>query len=350
MRNMIEINKAAFTQLIEQFVQLNRKEVVEAKRYISTKEIEKEWIKSAKIVDLLHITPSLRIVQLQFQHKIYFAIIGTQLETSFLDVSVIKKIDINAGIITLFISEGLLKLDKKSNNLEFYNSILFQHQEDGYSGHDYQDLISFLEYIQLFEVPEYSIVKSDWTSRIACYIFSKDSSQLILDFDKNVTEFVSELSLMGSDSISHKILLSCLFSNTYKHSFLELYRLVERLFPINYLKEFHNVTNTKLKFLDFVSQLENITKWRPREDDAIENIFTNSKPTTRHYFETFHNSSDSLQSQKDYTFFYSLRNSIVHFRANHSELELTRDQWNLLLKATLYLIDDQYRIHNEILK
>lgn len=350
MRNMIEVNKAAFSLLIRQFLQLNKKEVEEGKRYIATEEEDKEWLKSANIVDLINITPNLRLAQIQFKDNIYFASIGAQLETSLFDVSVINEIELNAGITSLLISENILRIDKKSNNLEFYDSILFQHQEEGYKGHNYKDLIDFLEDIHLFEVPEYSIVKTNWTSRIACYIYSKNSSQIILDFDKDVTELISEISLVGSDNISYKMLLNCLFSNTYKHAFLELYRLVERLFPISYLKEFHNITDTNLKFLDFVSQLEIITKWRPREDEALEKLFINSKPSTRNYFQTFHNSSNYLKGQNDFTFFYSLRNSIVHFRANHLELELTSEQWNLLLTATLFLIDEQYSTNNEMLE
>ncbi len=308
MRNMIDVNKKAFSLLIEQFLQLNRKDVEEGKRYISTNDEEKEWIKSAKINNFVNITPTLRIIQIQFEGKLYFAAIGSQLDTTSLDVSVLKELELNAGVISLLLSEGLIKLDKKSNNLEFYDNILFQHQENGYEGHDYTDLIAYLENIHLFEVPEYSIVKSGWTSRVACYIYSKNASQLILDFDENVTELISELSLVGSDNIYYKIILSCLFSNTYNHAFLELYRLIERLFPISYLREFHNVTESKLKFLDFVTKLENITKWHPREDEAIEKIFINSKATTRNYFKAFHDSSTVLQNQKDYTFFYSLRN------------------------------------------
>ena len=350
MRNMIEVNKRAFSLLIEQFLQLNQKDVEEGRRYIYTNDEEKEWIKSAKIHETVYVTPNLRIIQIHFEGKLFFASIGSQLDTTSLDVSVIKELELNAGVISLLLSEGLIKLDKKLNNLEFYDNILFQHQEKDYEGHKYADLLVYLEDIHLFEIPEYSIVKSNWTSRIACYIYSKNPSQLILNFDNDVTELISELSLVGSDNISYKIVLSCLFSNTYKHAFLELYRLIERLFPISYLKEFHDVTESRLKFLDFVTELENITKWRPREDEAIEKIFINSKPTTRNYFKKFHDSSTSLQSQNDYTFFYSLRNSIVHFRANHLELELTNEQWNLLLNATLFLIDEQYSANNEMLR
>lgn len=239
---MISVNKKAFSLIIEQFIQQNKNNVEEGVRYIATNEEEKEWIKSAEINDFVYITPTIRIIQLQFKGKLYFAAVGSQLDTTTIDISVLNEIDLNAGVISILLSEGLIMLDKKSNNLEFYDKILFQHQENGYKGHNFADLIAYLEVIYLFEVPEYSIVNSDWTSRISCYIYSKNPSQLILDFDDKVTEFISELSLVGSDNISYKILLSCLFSNSYKHAFLELYRLVERLFPISYLKEFHHIS------------------------------------------------------------------------------------------------------------
>lgn len=350
MRNMIEVNKEAFSLLIEQFVQRESRPVEIGKRYIQSTDSEKEWIKTASNFDSLYITPDVRLVQFEFEEAKYFGVIGAILYADEFDDSILREIDLNAGIITLLISLGYLKLDKKANFLEFYNSILFQHKDKNYKGHEYEDLLPFLEQIYLFNSPEFSVVKTSSISRIACYIFAKNPSQLILDFDNHVTNFISELSLVGSDNISYKILLGCLFSTTYKHSFLELYRLIERLFPINYLKEFHVKADSKLSFLDFSSELENITSWRPKEDDAIEKIFENAKTTTRKYFEDFHLSSAELKGFKDSKYFYQLRNSIVHFRANHLELELTREQWNLLFIATLYLLDEQYSLHDDILK
>lgn len=350
MSNMIEVNKKAFILLIEQFHQRNDLDVEDAKRYFSTNYEEKEWIKTAKITDKVFVTPNLRVIQVLYKSKIYFAAIGANLDTNSIDNTVIVEIEANAGIISLLVSEGLLRLDNKSDYLDFYNSILFQHQDIGYIGHSYKDLLQFLEEIYIFEVPEFSVVKSDWISRIACYIYSNNSTQLILDFNQNVTVLISELSLVGSDSINYKIMLSCLFSNSYKHAFLELYRLVERLFSISYLKEFHSVTKTRMKFLDFVTQLENITNWRPRENEAIEKIFSSSKQATRNYFQNFQATFNSQPSQNDFTLFYNLRNSIVHFRANHLEHELNTNQWNLLLYATLFLIDEHYSVNDDILK
>lgn len=347
---MIEVNKAAFSNLTEQLIQMKPLVVETAKRYIATNDNEKLWIKNAEILDILHVTPNVRLVEIELEDVKYFAVIGATLDSSSFDNSVMEEIELNAGFLTLLVSLGSLKLDKKANHLEFYNDILFQHKDINYKGHDFNDLLPFLEQVHLFSAPQYSAIRQNKISRMACYVFAKNSTQLVLDFDENVTDIISELAIVGSENISYKIMLGCLFSTTYKHAFLELYRIIERLFPINYLKEFHSISGTNLTFLKFTSELEKITSWKPKEDEAIEKIFESTKPTTKKYFEDFHNSSAELQSLKDSKFFYNLRNSIVHFRANHLDLHLTTKQWNLLLTATLFLLDEQYSLHDEILK
>lgn len=349
MRNMIEVNHKAFYNLIEQFTQRQALSVEEGRRYISTNDQEKEWIKITDITDILYVTPSLRLVQIQFKGNIYCAVIGSDLDTSLFDNSIIEETSLNAGVYTLLISLNYVKLDKKVNYLEFYDSILFQHKDKSYKGHDYNDLVPFLEQVYFFVIPDFSIIKIHKLSRTACYIFTKNPLQLVLEFSENVLDTISELSLVGSDNISYKLLLGCLFSTTYKHAFLELYRLIERLFPINYLKDFYKKSGSKLTFLEFSAELENTTNWRPKEDDAIEKIFDSARLNTRTHFEAFHNSSTALQGFNNSKYFYSLRNSIVHFRANHLEQELNNTQWNLLLLATVIMLDEQYSQYSIIL-
>ncbi len=242
------------------------------------------------------------------------------------------------------------KIHKRSNHLEFYDKILFQHKDPAYKGHDYEELLPFVDPCIILKLTDNFLIKHNILSRIACYIFSLNSSELILDFDSDVTEFISELSLVGSDSIFYKLILNCLFSTSYNHAFLELYRLVERLFPITYLQEFHTKSNSQLSFLEFTSELEKVTSWRPKEEEAVEKIFDSSKQLTTQYFQDFHDTSPEFKDQNHFNFFYQLRNSIVHFRASHSEISLEPKQWNLLFLATLVLIDEHYSIYNNILQ
>ena len=347
---MIDVNKNAFENLITQFVAENSEIIPEAIRYFKSNESEKEWIKKSNVVDVLYLTPFQRIIQIEYLQNEYFAVIGSYINTSSIDPAVSIEEEINGGIAALLISLNHLRLYKKSNLLEFYNNILFQHLDNNYKGHNFKDLIPYIDTNQLFKIPDYSIISDNKIGRFACYIYSNSPAELVLDFDKIFLNTISEISLVGSEIISYKIILSCLFSTSYKHAFLELYRLLERLFPINYLKDFHLKSGTKLSFLEFSAELENTISWRPKEEDAIEIIFNNTQASTKTIFTDFLDSSPNLHGQKDSKYFYSLRNSIVHFRANHVDHELSNVQWNKLLIATIHLIDEQYSLHNSILK
>jgi hypothetical protein len=346
---MIEVNKLAFSNLINQLTATTTLQVADGKRFIETKGIEKDWLKSAEIKDTLLITPDIRLILILFQEESYIAVIGGIIDNSNLDSVIIQEVDTNAGIITLLLSDAHLKLKKRASYLEFYDKILFQHLDQEYIGNDYSEILEYLEPIQLYHLPENSIIRTHILNRTASYVFSKNPNELVLDFSEDVADLISDLSIMGSDNISYKSILNCLFSNTYRHAFLELYRLVERLFPISYLKEFHQRSYSTLSFLDFVAELENVTSWRPKEDEAVYKIFNETKQSTIVHFDNFIKSSAELTGRDIPKLFYGLRNSIVHFRANHSEYDLNSEQWNLLLMATIYLLDEQYSINSKTL-
>ncbi|OCA75440.1 hypothetical protein [Chryseobacterium arthrosphaerae] len=346
---MINVNINAFSNLIDDYLKYNDGSVKSGKRYIKSRDFEKDWIKEAQIRDILIITSDIRLIEIEFCSEFYIAIVGANITDNQIP-EILETFDINSGITTLLVSEKYLKLSKRANQLEFYDNILFQHLDPSYNGHDFEDILQFLEPVQIFKLSKFSILKTNSVDRIACYIFSKSTNELILEFNQDVLDLISELSLMGSDSINYRLIINCIFSTTYKHSFLELYRLIERIFPVSYLKELHLKSRTTLDFLDFVSEFETSLKWKPKEDMAIDRIFEESKVTTLQYFQNFKTSLPDDQNHNHATFFYKLRNSIVHFRANHEEIFLTSEQWNLLLLATLYLIDEHYSLYNNILQ
>lgn len=346
---MIQVNTRAFQNLNNQLNEEANLSVTLGKTYFKTSLQEQSWLKETELIDTLQILPNLKAVFLLFDGNKFLCCIGTKFTSSGFDESVLDDFDLNAGIITLLIAEEILKINRNANFLEFYNDIMFQHKDIAYKGHDYQELMPFLEPIQLYILPQNSVLINENINRVFVYIFSNNPKSLILQFETNVTNTVSDLALIGSNKISYSLLISSLLSTNYKHAFLELYRLVERLFPINYLKEFHLVVNTKLSFLQFAAELENITSWRPKEDEALNKIFLSTKGSTLRYFRDFLNSSVALSTQNDSTCFYKLRNSIVHFRASHQEFDLNDHQWNLILLATLYLVDEHYTINSTYL-
>lgn len=349
MREMIQANKDAFSNLISQYETISSISISQAKRYIATSTEEKEWLKQLKMCDEQKILPSFSAFLMEFKNEKYFVTIGFEIDYLKVESSIIDRIELNAGILTVLLSENKINLSQNVNYLEFYDEIMFQHEDLSYKGHDFLDILRFLQPVQVFKIPVGSVLLKSNLDRIMCYVYANDNHNLILDFEPAFLQTISELALIGSDNISYGLILNSLLSSNYKHAFLELYRLVERLFPISYLKELHKKVNTELTFLEFSSELENVTKWKPKEEDAVEKIFDETKPTTKSYFSDLLNTSSKLSSYSDFNYFYKLRNSIVHFRANHEEFDLTVHQWNLLLIATLLLIDEHYSMNSKIL-
>mgnify|MGYP003575158477 CR=1 FL=1 len=349
MRTMIQANVDAFDNLKDQLLNFSGITSQTGRRYIATDSSEKEWLTETEILDDLDILPNVKGIVLQFRNLKFICLIGFKIVNHTCEPSVLEEYSFNAGLMTLFIAEKHLKINSTINFLEFSDNIMSQHLDKDYKGHNYEDFTNYLEPVQLFLINENLLIRDENTHRIITYLYANSSENLILKFKSPVLEIISEISLVGSKSISYGLILSSLLSTNYKHSFLELYRLVERLFPLNYLKVFYEKSMTQLSFLDFCTELENTTSWRPREDEAIQKIFSSFKLSTTDAFNNFFISVNS-EDQTSYKYFYKLRNSIVHFRANHEEFDLEENQWNLLILATLTLIDEQYSFYDDILK
>lgn len=348
MRNMRTANENAFGFLVEQLTSISSLTVKIGVRYIQTNEEEKKWLQELKITSIFQPLPDIKCVEITFQDNLYLALINANTSDSDLDIEIIEEEYLNAGVLTVLISEKLINFDSKVELLGFYNEIMFQHEDPFYEGHDFNDLLKYLQPINFYSFPKNSVLNKQELKRVLCYIYSRNTNRLINKFNTNVLNTYSELALMGSNNLSFGLVLSSLLSTSFKHTFLELYRLVERIFPLGYLKEFHQLTKSELSFIEFSSNLENITSWRPKEDEALSKIFDSTENSTKSYFDSFFDSLDNSQVSH-YKYFYKLRNSIVHFRTSHNNIELTENQWNKLIHATLFLVDEHYSKNHNIL-
>jgi len=350
MRNMKDANSSAFEFLIDQLTENSKFTVKKGTRYIKTEDFEKKWLKELKIPSVFQPLPDVKGIEIEFEEKKFLVLINANASNRSLDKDVISEESLNAGILTVLLSEKLVELDTKIEFLDFFNEIMFQHLDPDYDGHDFNDLVRYVQPINFYSLPENSVLNSQGLKRILSYLYAQNPDRLINKFDKNVLSTYAELSLIGSNNISFELVLSSLLSTSFKHTFLELYRLVERIFPVSYLKEFHEVSKSNLSFIEFSSNLENITSWRPKEDEALNKIFESTEASTKLYFDSFFNSLSEFQAQQQYKFFYKLRNSIVHFRTTHDSIDLTDSQWNKLIHATLYLLDEHYSKYHKILE
>lgn len=340
MRSMIKANTLAFNYLISD---LNVKfQITEqkAKRYIKTNFLEKNILKNTKILDTKTIHPNLSAILVEYQTRKFIVIVGLKIEEDQIDTSHFSVHPSNAGLLTILLAEKLLSLAHHINGLQFQDVIMSQHKEDIYRGHDQNDILPFLQPFTLVEIKSDSILFIDETLRILTNITTGVQNMLVLNFEKDTLNLVNQLTLVTTYKIPYRLILNSLISANFSHSFLEIYRLIERMYPLNYIKEFYQRSSSQLNFQQFAKELESSIGWRPKEDEALKKIFDNSSVSSKALIKSVAQKKGYRSNYSNYI--YKIRNSIVHFRMKHEEVKLTDEEWNDIIYGLLKIIDENY--------
>ncbi|TGY95419.1 hypothetical protein E5329_14725 [Petralouisia muris] len=153
-------------------------------------------------------------------------------------------------------------------------------------------------------------------------------------------DLFEDIIFSGNDKIPYHNIVMSMLDNQWNHSFLETYRCIERLFPIIRLEAFYNVLGTELTLLQVSKEIEEKISWRPNEEAAIEQIFKDIDTTAIEHVKNSYKQVKGMGVAKWY--YKEIRNSIAHYRAVHSPLNLKEKEWNILLQFNLRVIEQLY--------
>ncbi len=152
------------------------------------------------------------------------------------------------------------------------------------------------------------------------------------------------------------IIYRSMFSRSWNYSFLELYRCIEFLYPIPYLKRFSDRLGDSTLFTKMYIEAENQLDWKPKEMNTLEKLireYGESNTEILEFKKCFEKvekvefAKDSKNSNIVASRIYKLRNSIAHFRLNLSYPISEDNDFDHLIRCMLDLIRvlyDKYRI------
>lgn len=339
-RNMIEANKSAFQTIQHSLKERHDEEIGDGIRYISTNSEDKLWLKLAYFEDYGRFGPSIGAFKLFHQDETYLGFYGFKIDDKGLDNQLLSRVPINAGILTIILSESHIQV---ANNIDPANAVellTVAHKDPAYKGYDFEDIHSIIEPIDLFSIPSQSRLNSLDIYRILIYVVCNDKSRISLPFTKRTISKFEKLAIEGAECISYENIYYALSSVNFRHCFLEIYRNIERLYPVCYISDFHDDLKIELSFLLFSSKLEKFTSWKPREESAIEKLFSLNPQDISEAFQELLKSL-KLESTKDHQFLYKLRNSIVHFRLSQESFVINELIWDELI----FLLLEMNRYH-----
>lgn len=346
---MSDANSAAFKKVFDYYTKITGKTLTKVKEgkgryhYLSTNETEKAWLKGTKLNPEVELSPRLVGVPFSFDHKNYIVFWGPKIDFSNGDIDILIPVNLNAGLLTALLAETSLTILDDFEYIEFEEKITSQHLAVEYDGYDFNDWLEFLPHVNVFEIPTTSILFQREAYRIACYILLVDNKQISLPFTSDTISVFLKLVLEEEGQLSFENIFNCLSSVNWRHSYLELYRCIERLYPIKALKQLHGDLSLTVNLLELAEKIEASTGWRPKEEVAIKSLLDDSPEKILTLYKEYLGKTPENADTHAGQYIYILRNHIVHFRTDKTRFNLTPQLWDELIKLKAEIIMHFYK-------
>ncbi|PZV25524.1 MAG: hypothetical protein DCF12_14465 [Snowella sp.] len=186
----------------------------------------------------------------------------------------------------------------------------------------------------------------------------------MLRFDEKIVNLYIRLCVEEELGLSYDNLLYSFLSFSWKHSFLDIYRCIERLFFIPRTEVFYNaicskkINYSQISFIDFSKKLEESTGWKPNEQDSLEQLLEVIEDGNLELFNKLQKIANFPYQESDKNnkitkitakFIYTLRNNIVHFRPINEEKNYNDEEWNIIIEFCLEVVIDLYKKYKKYL-
>ncbi|XZN99977.1 MAG: hypothetical protein ACM65L_15675 [Microcoleus sp.] len=352
---MKDANKRIF-EVLDKFVQKSQVNVPvynQNIRCIKTKEEDKEWLKELKIIKEQPILPNFKTALFKFKNQKYFVAVGWQIQ-KVIDNTVIELVELNAGIVTALLFELKISLNQKASPYDIAE--IFYESEEEIIPYDFSVIANFYEPFSVYQIQEDSpfFEKDDQDLiRLSGFYALKNSQLIALNFYQETREQFEKIFFEGSTNIPYENLLLSLVSVSWKYSFLEIYRCIERLFSISFLESFHKSLSIPDSLRKFSYDLETIG-WKPKENEAINKLIDDSPEEASELLREIKKIIDGTEEGKCGDLIYKIRNSIVHFRLETPSItlhdKLDDKHWDMLIRASLYIVEHWYNHYHEHLR
>jgi len=358
-RNMKQANQAIFNILAD-FVEtskIDRPISLKNIRCIDTTPEEKKWLTKLNITNKQLIIPNFQTACFEFERKKYFVAFGWQNQE--ISEEVLPSVELNAGIVTALLSELKISVNQKASPYEIANEIFYESEEE-IIRYDFEVIAKFYEPFSVYQIQEDSpffekdaeglIRLSEGLIRLSGFYALKNSQLIALNFSPETRAKFEKIFFEGSTNIPYENLLLSLVSVSWKYSFLEIYKCIERLFSISFLEKFHKELSIPNSLIKFSSELESYIGWKPKEKEAINKLIDASPEEASKLLREIKKIIPGREKEKCGDLIYTIRNSIVHFRPATQPIELDDKHWDMLIRASLYIVEHWYNHYHEHLK
>lgn len=325
---------------------------------IKLDKLDQVLLKKAKLLSKKNLFSQYKSACFLHDNEYYFIYVGAEkinYDQDFKDEYFIRlnEEEITPGWTVLIISDLEVKIKSSVEALEIYNILSVSNSDsDYYDIEDCQKIRTYFEDWYIYKIKSESIlIPNPDISRVSLVYFLNYNSVNNLSFEEKTIHDFSILAYEGDPSLPFENILDSYMSFSWKYSFLDIYRCLEKLFIIPKTLKLYKDISVDLSFLEFITKFDLSIKWKPKEEEALASLFEVIEERFLTFSET-HNefnlvknsvSTDYSKSTNEATVIYFLRNHIVHFRS--TKIELKESDWNSIISFCLlftHLIYEKY--------
>lgn len=297
------------------------------------KEIAIEWLKHGKIIRYINLTIDVGIYLMKFKEEYYFI---TQNFTCACVENLLDYEEFNVGMLLLTFDkkEYYLKLDKRYSSEELEEKIDIMSQEN-YESHDFNDIEKFFGEICAYKILEdcpfvfnneeennqsnkEDVQKNSIDRILALMIVEKLKVNNNSFFSIQTLEEYERLIWRDVEYFPYSNILWSLLHNKETNIFLELYRIVEKLYPYAYMYRLKDDLGKFIKgegclnidLFELKNKVQDIN-WKHKEEDAINRIFEDLRIEPNEEIKQLIKESGK-EGIKCASWVYKIRNAIVH--------------------------------------
>ncbi|WP_412536539.1 hypothetical protein [Marinobacter sp. MIT932201] len=261
----------------------------------------------------------------------------------------IEPVVLNTGLALRVIKEFKVPISSHVTLLEIEENLSSQHLDEGYTGHDFQELIDCFDEITVLKISENSAVLRHSKSAQAYFALSFSNALVRLPFDELLVSFknlIIDIPYLPPDSI-----FKSFTSSHWKHSYLELYRCIEAIYLLPKAKQLKAELQADGSVLDFAEKVEYHLGWRPREIDSLKSLISVVPNETLEHAvsEGFIDEPEQSEQERSHKLIekislrvYELRNGLVHYRIRRQNLTDETELWRMSVNYLMMMLRDIY--------
>lgn len=304
------------------------------------------WLKHLKIDNKIRLFPNFYSSWITHRHENYLVLVNHKFLSHI--PHFLQEENINAGAWVAIIDELELPLIGDTDILQEILESDWEINPQGFKQVQFDTIVGNYSLKDCFpNISLYKIIgrftQKEELNQITGIALTASNSYCLLAYSSEVLQQFKNTFEMGNKYIPFENILASYVASDFKFAYLDLYRCIEGLQPLYFLKDFYDKLAFNNKSLqDFYIDFYETTKLEPKLEDSLKKLLYSIN--INYKYADKQNYSQSL-------YLYKLRNQIVHLRPKQTNdlIPKSIDEWNFLILDMLRIVQELYNNNQNLL-